>query len=151
MWLLHVSRSAFSSSFFTFAGDNTFNHRKLAWSNTGSVARISASGRKIAFHILLVDPKTGVRRLSKESSHPILAPDGRRFVHLQFSNLGHDLVAMDDVGLAHFFNCSTGLGRMNALPFDPGQERGPRNDLDVVVGLHWLMQAPIEYRVRILC
>lgn len=123
--------------------------RKLAWSNTGSIARIKDAGHKISFHILLTDLKSGLRKLSKESSHPILAPEGKRFVHVQFSNLGHDLVVLDDVGLAHFFTCSTGLGRMSASPTEFGQDRASRNDLDAVIGLQWLMQWPVEFRVHI--
>ena len=70
---------------------------------------------------------------------------------MQFSNIGHDLVVLDDLGLAHFFTCSTGLGRMNPSPVDFGQDRTARSDLDVVIGLHWLMQWPIEFKVRNLC
>lgn len=96
------------------------------------------------------DPKTGAWSPSKDSPHPILAPEGSRFVHVQFSSLGHDLVVLDDVGLAHMFIAPTGLGRMHANPSDIGSDRTGRNSNDAVVGLHWLPVWPAEFKVSII-
>jgi mediator of RNA polymerase II transcription subunit 16 len=122
--------------------------RKLAWSNTGSMARISEDGRKITFHTLIKDPKTGAWTLPEQSPYPIHALESVKFVHLQFSTAGQDLAVVDAVGLVHFYVCVTGLGRMNEVASEIGRDRRSRNDLDAVVGLHWLLQWPIDFRVR---
>ena len=96
------------------------------------------------------DPKTGAWAPGKESHHPIRAPEGTRFVHIQFSPLGHDLVVLDDVGLAHMFIAPTGLGRMHVNATDFGFDRTGRNSNDSVVGLHWLPVWPTEFKVCVL-
>jgi mediator of RNA polymerase II transcription subunit 16 len=125
----------------------TIQGRKLAWANTGSVARISPDGLKVTFCVFVEDPKTGAWAPGKESPHPIHAPDGSRFVHVQFSSLGHDLVVVDDVGLTHMFIAPTGLGRMHVSICDFGFDRTGRNSNDAIVGLHWLPVWPAEFKV----
>lgn len=93
------------------------------------------------------DPKTGAWAPGKESPHPILAPEGAHFVHVQFSSLGHDLIVFDDVGLAHMFIAPTGLGRMHVSITDFGLDRTGRNSNDAVVGTHWLSVWPAEFKV----
>jgi mediator of RNA polymerase II transcription subunit 16 len=128
----------------------TIRGRKLAWSNTGSVARISSDRRKVTFCVFVEDPKTGAWAPGKESPHPIHAPEGSHFVHVQFSSLGHDLVVLDDVGLAHMFIAPTGLGRMHVSATDFGFDRTGRSSMDAVVGLHWVPVWPTEFKVSIL-
>jgi hypothetical protein len=70
-------------------------------------------------------------------------------VHVQFSSLGHDLVVLDDVGLAHLFIAPTGLGRMHVSVTDFGFDRTGRNSNDAVVGTHWLSVWPAEFKVGI--
>jgi mediator of RNA polymerase II transcription subunit 16 len=100
--------------------------------------------------VFIEDPKTGAWAPGKDSPHPIRAPEGSRFVHIQFSSLGHDLVVLDDVGLAHMFIAPTGLGRMHANPTDFAVDRTGRNSNDAVVGLHWLPVWPAEFKVSTL-
>lgn len=121
--------------------------RKLAWSSTGSIARISPDGRKISFSVFIQDAKTGAWAPGKESSFPILAPDASRFVHLHFSGIGSELAAVDDVGLVHIYVSQTGLGRMAPCAMEVNHDRQGRGELDAVVGLHWLPLWPVEFRV----
>jgi hypothetical protein len=123
--------------------------RKLAWSNTGSVARISPDGLKVTFCVCVENPKTGAWVPGKESPHPIHAPDGSRFVHVQFSPIGHDLVVVDEVGSTHMFLGPTGLGRMHVSNSDFGFDRTGRSSNDAVAGLHWLPVWPTEFKVSL--
>jgi mediator of RNA polymerase II transcription subunit 16 len=66
---------------------------------------------------------------------------------LQFSIYGQDLAAVDNMGIVHIFTCTTGLSRMNPMSITLRHDR-PVNDIDTVVGLQWLMQWPIDFRVR---
>jgi hypothetical protein len=99
--------------------------------------------------VFVEDPKTGAWAPGKESPHPIHAPDGSHFVHVQFGSLGHDLVVLDDVGLAHMFIAPTGLGRMHVSATDFGFDRTGRSSNDAVVGLHWVPTWPTEFKVSI--
>lgn len=126
----------------------TAKGRELAWSNTGSIARISPDGRKIAFSVFVQDPKTGAWAPGKESSFPIISPDAVRFVHLRFSGMGSELAVADDLGLVHVYAGQTGLGRMTAFPTEISYDRAGRSELDAVVGLHWLPLFPTEFKVR---
>ena len=140
---MHVSRQ---SALFIVAPNNP-KGRKLAWSNTGSIARISPDGLKVTFRVFVEDPKTGAWAPGKESPHPIHASNGSHFVHVQFSNLGHDLAVVDDVGLVHMFIAPTGLGRMHASTTDFAYDRAGRSGNDAVAGLHWLSVWPGEFKV----
>jgi len=126
----------------------TAQGRKLAWSNTGSIARISPDGRKIAFSVFMQDPKTSAWAPGKESSFPIISPEGSRFEHIRFNGMGSDLAVADDVGLVHVYSGQTGLGRMTALPTEMDYDRTGRSELDAVIGLHWLPLFPSEFKVR---
>jgi mediator of RNA polymerase II transcription subunit 16 len=140
---MHVSRLPVPF----IAAPNNRQGRKLAWSNTGSIARISPDGLKVTFRVFVEDPKTGAWAPGKESPHPILATDGSHFVHVQFSKLGHDLAVVDDVGLVHMFIAPTGLGRMHASTTDFAYDRAGRSGNDAVAGLHWLSVWPGEFKV----
>lgn len=125
----------------------TAKGRKLAWSTTGSIARISLDGRKIGFSVFVQDSKTGAWAPGKESSFPLIAPEGSYFTHMQFSGMGTELAVVDDVGLVHVYGGQTGLGRMTAFPTEMSYDRSGRSELDAVVGLHWLPLFPTEFRV----
>jgi mediator of RNA polymerase II transcription subunit 16 len=140
---MHVSRL----SALSIVAPNNSQGRKLAWSNTGSIARISPDGLKVTFRVFVEDPKTGAWAPGKESPHPIHAADGSHFVHIQFSNLGHDLAVVDDVGLVHMFIAPTGLGRMHASTSDFACDRTGRSTNDAVAGLYWLAVWPGEFKV----
>lgn len=124
--------------------------RKLAWSNTGSIARITHDEEEIHFSVFVRDLKTGAWAPGKDSSFPIIAPEGSRFVHIQFSGIGSELAVVDDVGLVHVYASQTGLGRMHAFPTEINYDRAGRSELDSVVGLHWLPLYPAEFKVSVL-
>ncbi|QIX02065.1 hypothetical protein AMS68_007582 [Peltaster fructicola] len=119
---------------------------KLAWSNTGSIARISEDGTTVTFRILERHVKTKTWSLSDESKHSISAPIGCRFVHLAFNLIGQDLALADNLGRLHLHSSSGGNGKMHAAVVDtvPGAEK--LSELDAVVGLHWLPQYPYDCR-----
>ncbi|KAM0722911.1 hypothetical protein Q7P37_001109 [Cladosporium fusiforme] len=119
----------------------------LAWSNTGSIARISPDGLKVTFCVFVEDFKTGAWVPGKESPFPVHAPEGSRFVHVQFNALGHELAIVDDVGLVHLFIAPTGLGRTHVSATEFGFDRTGRSNSDALAGLHWLPIWPTDFRV----
>ncbi|KAK5134455.1 hypothetical protein LTR08_006502 [Meristemomyces frigidus] len=106
---------------------------KLVWSNTGSIAQISKDGSKIFFRTMFRDQTTSAYGLSEESQHPVNAPEGRQFVHLQFSGLGVDLAALDHHGGVHLYTVAGATGRMQLLPCDKELLKRDGTDLDAVV------------------
>lgn len=121
--------------------------RQLAWANTGSIARISEDGSKVTFHAMIRDIKASSWKLSVENKHVIEAPEGRKFVHVQFSGLGMDLAIADHVGGVHMYTLLGALGRMGPAPGDYQHAVGPLTELNAVVGLHFLPLFPTELRV----
>ncbi|CAK4028645.1 Hypothetical predicted protein [Lecanosticta acicola] len=115
---------------------------RLAWSSTGSIARITADRSKVVFHTLVRDKRTGGWTLTGDSKHPLEAPVGRRFVHLKFSGIGIDLIVIDDVGASHMYTLAGVLERTTCL----GVAREGKSELDAVVGIHWLSLYPAEFR-----
>jgi mediator of RNA polymerase II transcription subunit 16 len=95
------------------------------------------------------DKKTGQWGASRESKYPIKAPEGREFVHIQFSGIGIDLAVVDDLGEVHMYTLTGGLGRM--VPADSNlPEHVARNELHAVVGMHWLAVWTTEFTVSIV-
>lgn len=95
--------------------------------------------------------KTKLWTVSPASKFPIKAPQGRTFVHVQFSGIGIDLAIVDSAGMVHMRNLACALGRMVPAEKDPAREIQPKNELDVVVGMHWLSLWPAEFTVRSRC
>ena len=121
--------------------------RKLAWSNTGSIAQILDDGRKVVFRAMIRNQKTGHWSLTEDSKHPILAPEGAKFEHVHFSGIGVDLAVADSLGGVHVYTLLGALGKMAAAPTNLRQSETSRGELDVVVGLHWLIMFPTEFKV----
>lgn len=120
-------------------------NRRLAWSNTGSIALISADGSEITFRAMIRDKQTGSWIISDDSKHPLKAPEGRRFVHIQFNGIGIDLVAVDDLGHVHLPSLTGALGKMSVAQA-PLARDDTRHELNAIVGLHWLALFPAEFR-----
>lgn len=93
------------------------------------------------------DKQTAAWCMSDESKYPIEAPSGRHFVHIQFSGIGIDLAAVDNVGTTHMYTLTGALGRMSETSSDSAREQTPRTELDAIVGMHWLALYPAEFRV----
>ena len=121
--------------------------RTLAWSNAGFIAQISGDGTKISFRSSIRDPKTGRWALGQEAKQIVEAPDGVRFVHVQFSGLGTDLAVADSDGAVHVYSTMVVLGKMQLAPASSSVNEGVRSELDAVVAIHWLQTWPAEFRV----
>jgi len=118
--------------------------RRLAWSKTGSIARIVSDGSKITFQAVVRSPDTGIWSLSDESPQPIIAPENVFFQHLEWSNLGLDLVALDQNGCPHLYAIAFALDRLQ--PHTVHLKNGT-DDLSAAVGLHWLPLHPSQSKV----
>lgn len=123
--------------------------RKLAYSNTGSIAQIVDGGAKITFRAILRNPKTGIWSLLNESKHPLLPPDGSKWEHIKFNNIGIDLAATDSQGRVFVYTLQGALGRMPLAPENIERTPHVRPDLEAVVGLYWIPMYPTEFRVRV--
>ena len=99
------------------------------------------------FRALIRDQKTGAWSLTEESQHPILAPEGTVFEHVQYSGIGIDLSVADSHGSVHVHTLVGALGNMPLAPSNINPSEQCRGDLDMVVGLHWLPVYPTEFRV----
>ncbi|KAH9835081.1 Mediator complex subunit 16 [Teratosphaeria destructans] len=119
---------------------------KLAWSNTGAIARIAADGKSILISTLFRDRKTGQYEVSQESKYPIHAPASNTFQHIQFNGMGLELVAFDSRGGPHFYSISGNINRMQPNSVEPAAFVNDRSDLDRVVGCAWLRLFPMEFQ-----
>ena len=122
-------------------------YRKLAWSNTGSIAQIREDGEKIGLRTMYRDQKAGLWKLSDESKHPITASLGRNFAHIQCNGIGTDLAAVDDLGGVHLYSIAGANGRMQKAHEEASASDDHHHSLGAVVGLHWLPLYPAESRV----
>ena len=119
----------------------------MAWANTGSIAQIKDDGQKIVFRAIIRDSTTGAWSLTKESKFPVLAHDGMKWEHIQFSGIGIDLAAVDNTGAVYIYTLVGALGKMLLAPSNINMSETPRSDLDAVVGMHWLAAYPTEFKV----
>lgn len=122
--------------------------RKIAWSNNGCVAYITADGASVNLRVFSRDIETEKWDLGKDVTLEV--PRGHEkfpFVHLSWSHLGNDLVAIDAAGRVLIFSCNMVLNRMQYIKAEPAH---PENEADGVVGLHWLAILPYEQKVRYL-
>ena len=85
--------------------------------------------------------------MTEESKHPILAPEGAKWEHIQFSGIGIDLAAVDSLGSVYVYTLLGALGKMPLAPSNINRTDASRSELDVVVGMHWLPVFPTEFKV----
>lgn len=69
-------------------------------------------------------------------------------MHVQFSGIGVDLAIVDSSGAVDMRCLAGALGRMVPADRDPTREVQPKNELDTIVGMHWLSLWPAEFTVR---
>ncbi|KAI5370099.1 putative mediator complex, subunit Med16 [Septoria linicola] len=119
---------------------------KLAWSNTGSIAQIAPNGSSVFFRAMVRHRKTGAWTMSEASKHPIKAPAGRRFVHIQFNGIGIELAVIDDAGAMHMHTLTGALSKMTLANGGELARKNTSHELNAVVGLHWLPLFPAEFR-----
>lgn len=121
---------------------------KLVWSNAGYIAQIVESGRKISLRTTLRNAKSGEWDLTDESKHPIEAPEGTTFKHIETSGLGTEFAVVDNHGrVSVYSSLHLPLGRVAPSPMQSEDSKNLGSDLDAVVGLHWLAMYPNEFRV----
>lgn len=121
-------------------------YRRIAWSNTGSIACISDNGRMISFRTLVRDQQAAQYKLSEACKRGIEAPPGKEFVHLSFSGLGLDMAVVDRGGGVQVYSLGGAINRPHPAAGDFGGLAG-NSDIDAVVGMHWLRVFPTEFSV----
>jgi mediator of RNA polymerase II transcription subunit 16 len=121
--------------------------RRLAWSKTSCVAQISADSSKVFVRALCRDKNTAKWSLSDETE--VNASEGAIFTHLEWSSSGFDLVIADQFGRFTLFTLTHAL---NSLERRPMNLSSPVDDLNQIVGLHWLaLNITGQTRVSCLC
>lgn len=124
---------------------------KLVWSNAGYIAQIVEGGRKIALRTTVRNIKTGAWNLTAESKHPIEAPPGAAFKHLETSHLGMELAAVDSHGRVWVYSSAhMPIGKMSQTQQQPEDSKIFGSDMDAVVGMHWLGVYPTEFKVSMI-
>ena len=61
--------------------------------------------------------------------------------------MGTDLAVVDSLGSVYVHTLIGPLGKMPLAPHSISRSEPPRSDSDAVVGLHWLIVHPAEFRV----
>ncbi|KAK4938435.1 Mediator of RNA polymerase II transcription subunit 16, partial [Elasticomyces elasticus] len=122
--------------------------QKLAWSASGSIAHVASHGRRIDFYVVNHDAAKGSCKVSKACPPSIPALHGADFVHIEWSRLGLELFACDNLGRTHLY--ANKLGRMCKADIDAPQPRSgstfPQQHQDsnpgLIVGVYWLPCQP---------
>lgn len=122
--------------------------RKLAWSNTGSIAYIARDGSQVTFRAMVRHPKTGAWTASEPSKHAIQAPEGRVFVHLQFNGIGIELAVVDDAGVVHMYTLTGALSRMVPAAGGDLSRKTDEHSMNAIVGMHWYVGPEHEMYAR---
>lgn len=78
-----------------------------------------------------------------------MAEEGATWEHIQFSNLGTDLAAIDSHGHVFVYTLTGPLGRMPAAQLSINRSEVSSGESDAVVGLHWLPVYPSEFKVSL--
>ncbi|KAH0011805.1 hypothetical protein KCU78_g9919, partial [Aureobasidium melanogenum] len=107
--------------------------QRLAWSRTSCVAQISADSRKVLVRALYRDKNTAKWSLSDATE--VNALEGAIFTHVEWSSSGLDLVIADQFGRFTLFSLTHAL---NSLERRPVNLTSNVDDLNQIVGLHWL-------------
>lgn len=102
------------------------------------------------FRAMIRDPQTGTWSMSDDSKHPLLAPEGTTWEHLQFSGVGIDLAVADSHGSVYVYTLVGALGKMPLAPSNITRGDIARSDLDAIVGMHWLPVYPTDFKVSLL-
>lgn len=106
------------------------------------------SGQRITLRTTVRDVKTGDWKLTDESKHPIEAPQGTAFRHLESSGIGTELAVVDSRGRVHVYSSlHSPMGKLSQSPIIVEDSKNMGGDLDAVVGMHWLAMWPTEFRV----
>ncbi|KAL8936278.1 MAG: hypothetical protein Q9211_004261 [Gyalolechia sp. 1 TL-2023] len=113
--------------------------QRVAWSNQGCIANLSADGFTLTLRALHCDPDTGLWRLSKgdEAKLVALVHDGHPLKHVSWSHPGTELAVIDKLGNISIYSLLISINRCTV-----SRRCVPDADdnLSAVVGLMWLNQ-----------
>jgi len=121
--------------------------RKVSWSKAGCVAYIASDGNTVNLRAFKRDPSTGRWELGKDT--PLNIPhsqDGFPIIHLSWSHLGTDLAVIDSAGRLMIFAIAIVVDRM---VLSRAYISDHEDEMDAVVGMHWLSISPHEKRVSL--
>lgn len=113
--------------------------RRVAWSNQGCIANISADGYTVTLRNLYCDPATGLWKLSKGDEAKIVAlvHEGHPLKHVSWSHPGTELAAADELGNISIYSL---LIAINRCSISRRCVLGAEDSLSTIVGLMWLNQ-----------
>lgn len=88
--------------------------------------------------------------LTEASQHPVEAPEGTTFKHIEASGIGTELAVVDSHGRVQVYSSThSPLGKLSQSALQSEDSKNFGGDLDAVVGLHWLAMHPTEFRVSL--
>lgn len=122
-------------------------NRSVAWSKTGTIASISADGEALEFRFLRCIPDTGHWDLSEPTTCELVRGTPTiPLVHLEWSTTSlSELAVIDAAGRVHLMSFSISLNRSFTTR---NWENDSVDDINSVVGCHWLATAPANQPVR---
>ncbi|KAK7193454.1 hypothetical protein DPSP01_000017 [Paraphaeosphaeria sporulosa] len=120
---------------------------RIAWSKNGCIAYIVPDGLGVNLRVFSRTGSTEKWDLGTDVQLDIPhQSDEFPLVHLSWSHLGNDLAVVNAAGHVMIFSCAMVLDRMNFTRTELSQ---PDNEIDAVVGMHWLAIYPYEQKNHI--
>lgn len=122
------------------------NRRTVAWSRAGTIASISADGLSLELRMLRALPSNGSWSLTEPTVTDLVKGTvGNPLVHLEWSPTSiPDLAVFDSVGRVFIMNFPVNLN--SPLP-NRKWDADSVDDLNAIVGCHWLPVAPLNPQV----
>ncbi|KAL5408029.1 hypothetical protein PMIN03_006810 [Paraphaeosphaeria minitans] len=120
---------------------------RIAWSKNGCIAYITPDGLGVNLRVFSRTNSTEKWDLGTDV-HLDIPHQNDEFplVHLSWSHLGNDLAVVNAAGHVMIFSCAMVLDRMNFTQTELSQSY---NEIDAVVGMHWLAIYPYEQKNHI--
>lgn len=122
-------------------------YRTIAWSKSGAIASITPDGERLELRFLRAHPETGVWGLSEPTTCDVVRGTPTiPLVHLEWGlAVISELAVFDAVGRVTIVSFPTTLNHGVATR---KWDNDPLDDLNAVVGCHWLSVAPGNQQVR---
>lgn len=124
-------------------------YRTVAWSRGGTIASIRPDGLSLEFRALRCHPDNGSWGLSEKTTTDIVkGTPTNPLVHLEWSGTSvPELAVIDSVGRVTLMNFSISL---NSPFVSRTWDSDSVDDVNTVVGCHWLPVAPPNQQVGIM-
>ncbi|KAJ4353410.1 Mediator of RNA polymerase II transcription subunit 16 [Didymosphaeria variabile] len=120
---------------------------RIAWSKNGCLAYITPDGLGVNLRVFARVSSTETWDLGTDVQLDIPHHNEEfPLVHLSWSHLGNDLAVVNAAGHVLIFSCAMVLDRMNFTRTELAQSD---NEIDAVVGMHWLAIYPYEQKNHI--